>query len=408
MNANQKLLIDLLSVAIRGQKQTQINSAKINWIYIFEEAKAHHVDALLYPIIQSLDTIVSPCNELMTEWQKKTVLTGMMQIQHIEKVAKLLHKFNESGIKVLVLKGLVIREYYPRPELRSMSDSDILIHKEDINHIRKLLEEMGYTERESNSIHIMFSHKFDFPVEVHWSLVDHNNFKGIECFEGSIWNNAIPINICNVPALGLSLEDQLLYLCMHMAAHALDSGFGLRQLCDLVLQVEATRETTDWELFYAKSKECGMERFIWAVFIVCNQLLNLEIPREFNSTIIEDKYYIEMLINDIFSGGVYGKRGTVRMNGNSLLHYSYHQDTNHLLGKIKRYVDFIFPSNERLGKRYEYLKRYPFLTPVGWLHRLIRYILRKDYSLIEKVTLLFRARSIAKRRDRLLQWLALR
>ena len=35
--------------------------------------------------------------------------------------------FEEKNIWYLLLKGLIIREYYPNPALREMSDNDILL-----------------------------------------------------------------------------------------------------------------------------------------------------------------------------------------------------------------------------------------------------------------------------------------
>ena len=33
-------------------------------------------------------------------------------------------------------------------------------------------------------------------------------------------------------------EDLLVYLCIHMAKHFINSGFGIRQVCDVLLLVE--------------------------------------------------------------------------------------------------------------------------------------------------------------------------
>ena len=40
---------------------------------------------------------------------------------------------------VIVLKGLVVREYYPQPEQRSMSDADIFVKAKDLNKSKKIL-----------------------------------------------------------------------------------------------------------------------------------------------------------------------------------------------------------------------------------------------------------------------------
>ncbi len=42
-------------------------------------------------------------------------------------------------MKKKVLKGLVVREYYPQPEQRSMSDADIFVKAKELNKSKKIL-----------------------------------------------------------------------------------------------------------------------------------------------------------------------------------------------------------------------------------------------------------------------------
>ena len=51
-----------------------------------------------------------------------------------EQVSKIMKYAYENNIPVIVLKGLVVREYYPQPEQRSMSDADIFVKAKDINN----------------------------------------------------------------------------------------------------------------------------------------------------------------------------------------------------------------------------------------------------------------------------------
>jgi hypothetical protein len=103
--------------------------------------------------------------------------------------------FNKESIPVIVLKGLVARDFYPKPELRTMSDADVLVNKEDLNRVKKLLKNLGYIESETTEVHIVFEHKEHYDIEVHWTLTDMSYFKGQPVFENQICGNAIKVKV---------------------------------------------------------------------------------------------------------------------------------------------------------------------------------------------------------------------
>ena len=241
MNITRIQLIELLSSAIHERK-IQIDSiGKITWKSIIEESEAHSVKGLVYSAINKSEYIKYIEKESLEQWKRDTFITGAYQIQHIRQISMVLEMFNQEKIPVIVLKGLVIRELYPKPELRTMNDADILVKKENFDKVKKLLVVLGYTELEdykNHGSHSVFAHNNHFPIEVHWVLTNKDYFKGESIFENQIWENSIKIKIGDSEALSLSFEDLAVHLCIHMAVHSVSSGFGIRQLCDLVLLVE--------------------------------------------------------------------------------------------------------------------------------------------------------------------------
>ena len=68
-------------------------------------------------------------------------------MRHVKNVTEILSKFSENNIKTVVLKGLVVRNFYPRPEFRTMSDADIVVQKKDLNAAIELINSLGYVEK---------------------------------------------------------------------------------------------------------------------------------------------------------------------------------------------------------------------------------------------------------------------
>lgn len=235
MEKYQEQIIDLLNASIHDSKPKFNYSNNIDWDKIIEECNAHSIDGLLYPALKNSGDNID--NKIINKLKKITLISAIQQSKHIKDTEEILKLFNENNISVIVLKGLVIRYYYPKPDLRTMCDSDIIIHKEDLPKVRKLLLNEGFREEEDAGHHIAFL-KHGFNLEVHWTLANETFRNGQKCFQEYIWNDARKIKVGRIDTLALSLEDQALHFCAHMASHMAISGFGVRQLADLVLLVE--------------------------------------------------------------------------------------------------------------------------------------------------------------------------
>lgn len=408
MNIMQFQLIELLSAAIHERK-IEINSVeKIKWKSIIEEAEAHNVKGLLYSAINKSECLKYVDKEILKQWKRDTLFTGVYQLEHIRQISKVLKVFNKENIPVIVLKGLVVREIYPKPELRSMSDADILVKKEDLNSIKKLLIDLGYTQSGTTEAHIVFEHKDHYAIEVHWTLTDMRYFKGQPVFENQIWENTIKVNVGDSEALSLSFENLVIHLCIHMAVHSVSSGFGIRQLCDLVLLVEKKGSLIDWPSFLNKIKKCGIEKFTISLFLVCRQLFNMTIPQELNNIILVEEGILKLLINDIFSSGVYGTRSITRMFGNQLGYDLHNLNSLNSVSIVKKFIMILFPPNKKLTDRYSYARKYNILIPIAWIHHLGIGVFKKEYSFISKIKFLVSTVYTSKRKNKLLQQLELK
>ena len=71
----------------------------------------------------------------------KMLLRSEHQMRAID---HLFEAFEQNGIVYMPLKGCNIKKLYPKPELRSMGDVDILIHPEDHERIHSVMEEQGF------------------------------------------------------------------------------------------------------------------------------------------------------------------------------------------------------------------------------------------------------------------------
>lgn len=409
MNNVQKQFIDILSAGIRGKSADKVYD-NVEWDEVIDLADKHKVDGIIYLALRKSKLISNIGEEKISLLKQKAAITGITQSRHISGLSTVLNKINERNIPVIVLKGLVVREFYPQPDQRSMNDADILVHEGDVEKVKQLLIDMGYVYLEDHkaSHHIaLVHHKYPF-IELHWNLFKRDGFSNeLEHYERLIWKRAIKVNVGEAEVLSLSYEDLALHLCMHMAAHLVATGFGVRQLCDFVLLVEHKGDEIDWNSFIMKARMYGFEKFSEIMFLLCNKLFNMEVPKEINIKVVNNKKYVSALLNEIFEAGVHGKKEMANQFATQVAFNFQDKDSNATLGAINRYFRFIFPKIDDMSDKYSYAKKVKILTPIAWIHHLFAGVFASEYSFKDKVEFLTKGVAKAVNRNKLLDWMEL-
>lgn len=409
MNNAQKQFIDILSAGIRGKSADKVYD-NVEWDEVIDLADKHKVDGIIYLALRKSKLISNIGEEKISLLKQKAAITGITQSRHISGLSTVLNKINERNIPVIVLKGLVVREFYPQPDQRSMNDADILVHEGDVEKVKQLLIDMGYVYLEDHkaSHHIaLVHHKYPF-IELHWNLFKRDGFSNeLEHYERLIWKRAIKVNVGEAEVLSLSYEDLALHLCMHMAAHLVATGFGVRQLCDFVLLVEHKGDEIDWNSFIMKARMYGFEKFSEIMFLLCNKLFNMEVPKEINIKVVNNKKYVSALLNEIFEAGVHGKKEMANQFATQVAFNFQDKDSNATLGAINRYFRFIFPKIDDMSDKYSYAKKVKILTPIAWIHHLFAGVFASEYSFKDKVEFLTKGVAKAVNRNKLLDWMEL-
>lgn len=401
MNETQSYIIKNLNYSLRGKKMDIPLNTNINWNEVIEECRQHQISSLVYSGI-SKESLKNIDKNILDKWKRETFMSGVYQINHIKQISNVLNILNTNNIPVIVLKGLVVRDLYPKSELRTMGDADILVHEKDLDNVVNILKEEGYIEHGRNVFHIEFS-RGNSHIEVHWTLANEEMFNGIAEFKDETWERAIEVKVGESKPLSMCDEDLLLYCCIHMAKHFINSGFGIRQVCDVLLLVEKRGQYIDWDSFVTRIKRSGVYKFTKSIFSICNRLFEMRIPNELKEFTEFDNVYLEELIDAIWKNGVHGKKNKVGIIARNLIKEEKSKNNN-WIGIIKK---IYFPTGKSLSERYSYAKNNKALLPVAWIHRLLNAIFRNDYSLWDKIRLFVQGSSISKRHGDLLKWLEL-
>ena len=97
----------------------------------------------------------------------------MLAVYRYEKInyelGRLREAMNEAKIPFIPLKGSVIRQYYPKPWMRTSCDIDILVHESDLERaVAILVDKLAYKRESKGSHDISLFSDYGVHLELHY------------------------------------------------------------------------------------------------------------------------------------------------------------------------------------------------------------------------------------------------
>lgn len=346
--AENEYLIELLNAAI---KNTDVKAPpeNINWKEFVDLAKKQQVYSIIAPVLSGITMPEEQSKELILYNQNELLrLIAMKNEQE-----QLENELEKAGIKFMLLKGSLLRNYYPQLKMRQMSDVDILYDFSKRDKLLEIMKNREYTLISDGGNSDDFTKKPFYTFEFH-----HRLFKDAYGFCPEfdfVWDNAVQ-DSDNCYKYNMSVEDLYLHSAAHMYKHYIFGGFGIRFFIDTYLLVTAEENSWNQEYIDKNLKEMGIFDFERLVKKISFNLMNNE---ELDSEQTE-------FFNKVTDSGIYG---------------SHEYDVSEVYENIKRntgkssvfsyILTRLFPSKKQMKSIYPQLETKPFLIPYYYIKRII-------------------------------------
>ena len=265
-------------------------------------------------------------------------------------VDRLFSAFEEAGIDYMPLKGVNLKLLYPKPELRSMGDADVLIRMEQYDRIIPIMESQGYQFKEETDHELVWiSDKLK--VELHKRLIPSYNLD-YAGYYGDGWKLAKQPNGCRFE---MGEEDTFVYLFSHYAKHYRDGGIGCRHVTDLWVW---SRSHPDMDESYIRKE---METLQLDMFYD-NTLRLLAVW--FQDALADER--AEFMTDYIFASGNFGLlENRVLSKGLKTMKHK-----RSVRGEwFRQLMVGLFPGLAFMRKQYPLLAKCPWLLPLFWVIR---------------------------------------
>ncbi len=367
--------LQLLRSSLYNQNTTVLSSP--DWEEIFKLASMHKVEPLIYESAYKTESFKEQDQNFIKHFKTTSMQIIYSQIQRSDRFLQLYRKFKQEEIKILVFKGIILRELYPIPDERISGDEDLLIEKKDLKKAIKILEEndmeRALSDEEEADVYHYFCKKTGLHLELHTTLFGEKsttNRKMEEIF-ATVFQDIDTISISNVDVHTFSLDKHFLYIICHAIKHFVSCGTGIRQICDISMYINKHHEIINWDYIWKEIADLGYDTLLVNLLQIAIDYLDLD-----ENKIIypknKNRYYINTkdLLEDIMDGGVYGASTQARLNAANMSLDALNKESK---SKIKSNLAAIFPKAENLKGRYKYLEKYPILLPVAWGSRIFTY-----------------------------------
>ncbi len=290
----------------------------------------------------------------------------MLQNLFLEsELQKVLHALNEAGITVILMKGPVLAcTLYPRPQLRTYHDFDMLIHPHELSRAHDLLVGMGYTfyeefranvinEKRTGYNYILKQADSWLEVLVELHTAPHADEDDTVFDLQSWWANAQPVTVLGEQTLTLSAEDHLLYLCWHYRFH---SFTRLLWLYDLAILVRSCGPTLDWQALLRQAKRLRLATTLYYCLAWCCDLFAADIPAWVFASLRPPalaRFVVERIaLSDLISA-------LATVEGKSRRIVAHRAMVDSTAGLLYAGLRTLFPSPAAIGQRYMEHSRLP-------------------------------------------------
>jgi putative nucleotidyltransferase-like protein len=206
---------------------------------------------------------------------------------------RVLDQFASAGIGALVVKGPVLAvRAYGNPAMRSYGDLDLLVRQRDVRRATELMVAADYYAAvplaaiDAGRIpgqYLFARADSKLLVELHNDLTLRYFPRRLPLERFFERQARVQVDSREVPAL--SVEDELVLICVHGAKHLWERLMWIADVAALV----SRRANLDWERAASSAKEVGAERMLHTGLQLAAALLKLRLPDHVLEKVKSDK-----------------------------------------------------------------------------------------------------------------------
>ena len=306
---------------------------------------------------------------------------------------------SEAGVKYTLMKGAALYPCYSEPRLRTMSDIDIIIRKEDRAASHEAMVREGYSYAIPTEDEYVYERDV-VEYELHDTMIPEPLTSNVDyhAYFDKVWDHVRPSENPSSTYCPMDESFHFLFLFVHIAKHVLDAGMGFRSYMDLPVMARELGHRMNWPWIRKELEKLELLKFAGICETFCERWFEIGFPIE--GVPISDEFY-EETTKKILGQGVYGHEDSENRTG-------YTAKAVKRSGKPYWIVAMgitlrkVFPSysHMRLIPWYSFINGRPYLLPFAWIYRWIYVLTHKRSTGREVLTETVEKKAIIQKRQK--------
>lgn len=383
MNVVSERMLEAMKCFLNGEKVLWKDGMEpAQWEELFRLSQHHQILPMVYDAVYSCPAFGTCPPQLVQMIKGQVIRQVMVQSRKTEEFLQLYRKLLEKELTPLVVKGLVCRNMYREPDYRASGDEDVLIPAEQFRDCADVFQENGMLPAEPDK---NLDEEGEVPyyraggalhIELHKELFSSESeaYGNLNAFFSDVFERKIREEIGGVSVYTMCHTDHLLYLILHAFKHFLHSGFGIRQVCDIVIFADVYGEDIDWDFVLGRCREIHADVFAASLFDIGRKYMNFDpekacYPASWSSLEADGGDLLE----DLLDGGVFGDSSLSRKHSSNITLQAVSEDKKGKKASAS-IVQSLFPDRKYMERTYSWLEKYPFLLPAAWGFRIGKYL----------------------------------
>lgn len=299
----------------------------------------------------------------------------------------LLRRLEEAQIPFALLKGNTLSPLYKTPELRESADVDLYTGEAYEDQAIALLVSQGVSlvrrnpaQHESAGRHPVIG-----AIELHAHLFRDEDRKVWFGRSASYSEKLAPFQTLEMEDAAvpvLSVQDNAVFLSLHLIKHFIREGITLRNILDLGLFMHHNSTAIDFPELWLLLESLQYDGIIQAVLNVCVQYFDMP-ETHFPGYTPLPQNTVQAFLEDVEKGGVFGRNDAASRRESAAIYEkqmyaSKAQAPSQILWKKRRIfwerAYAVLFNRDKLRQRFPYARKHPWLLPAAWVHHLCRSI----------------------------------
>lgn len=361
-------LIELLSCAV-NETECKLSPEEIDFDELYTLSKAHEVRSAVAFALESAGIADRRFTQAKLKAKRKL---GLFDIER----EKICEKLSDAGIWYLPLKGIVMKDFYPRYGMREMSDNDILCDSTKMSQVREIMESLGYTcESYGEWNHDVYQKPPTLDFEMHHSLFKERDALSLKEYYHHVFDRLTHKGGCEY---AFTDEDFYIYMLAHTYKHFSNSGTGLRPLLDIYVYL-TTHPALDSSYVAREIESLRLTVFERITRDLARKLFDKEKLSE------EDRELLPLFLDSSLYGTV------EQQKYNRLTRLLDGRDTKR--AKTRYFFNRVFLNGDQLEKHYPFFAKNKWLLPILYLYRPFKGLFRRPKEIMRETKDIVRYRS---------------